>query len=42
MLEVRPESAGKIWWLRAGDWLTDRDYREVFMPRLEAVLREQW
>lgn len=40
MLEVMPESTGKILWLRAGDWLTDRDYREVFIPRLEAVLRE--
>ena len=40
MLEVLPESAGKILWLRAEDRLTDRDYREVFIPRLEAVIRE--
>lgn len=40
MLEVMPESAGKILWLRADGWLTDQDYREVFIPRLEAVLRE--
>jgi hypothetical protein len=40
MLEVMPESTGKILWLRAADRLTDRDYREVFMPRLEAVIRE--
>ena len=30
MLEVMPESTGKILWLRAGDKLTDQDYREVF------------
>ncbi len=40
MLEVMPESAGKILWLRAAGRLTDRDYREVFTPRLEAVIRE--
>ncbi len=40
MLEVMPESQGKILWLRAAGKLTDRDYREVFVPRLEAVLRE--
>lgn len=40
MLEVRPESTGKILWLRAAGRLTDRDYREVFTPRLEAVIRE--
>jgi hypothetical protein len=35
-----PESAGKTLWFRAGDRLTDQDYREVFILRLEAVLRE--
>lgn len=40
MLEVMPESTGKILWLRAGDKLTGQDYREVFIPRLEAVIRE--
>ena len=40
MLEVMPESTGKILWLRAGDKLTDQDYRGVFIPRLEAVVRE--
>ena len=40
MLEVMPESTGNILWLRAAGKLTDRDYREVFVPRLEAVLRE--
>ncbi len=40
MLEVMPESTGKILWLRADGKLTDRDYREVFTPSLEAVLRE--
>ncbi len=41
MLEVMPESTGKILWLRASGRLTDRDYREVFVPRLEAVIGEQ-
>ncbi len=40
MLEVMPESTGRILWLRAAGKLTDRDYREVFVPRLEAVIRE--
>ena len=40
MLELMPESTGKILWLRAADRLTDRDYLEVFLPRLEAVVRE--
>ena len=40
MLEVMPESDGKILWLRADGWLTDRDYREVFLPSLETVLQE--
>ncbi len=40
MLEVMPESAGKILWLRAAARLTERDYQEVFLPRLEAVLKE--
>jgi SpoIIAA-like len=41
MLEVMPESTGKILWLRAGEKLTDQDYRGVFIPRLEAVVRER-
>ncbi len=40
MLEVMPESTGKILWLRAAEKLTEKDYREVLVPRLEAVLRE--
>ncbi len=40
MLEVMPESTGKILWLRASGKLTDEDYREVFIPRLEAVIKE--
>jgi hypothetical protein len=40
MLEVRPESTGKILWLRAAGRLTGQDYREVFTPSLEAVIRE--
>lgn len=40
MLEVMPESTGKILWLRAAERLTDQDYREVFIPRLESIIRE--
>jgi hypothetical protein len=40
MLGVMPESAGKILWLRASGKLTEGDYREVFLPRLETVIRE--
>jgi hypothetical protein len=40
MLEILPESGGKIIWVRASGMLTDQDYREVFIPRLESVLKE--
>ncbi len=40
MLEVMPESEGPLLWLRARDWLTVQDYREVFVPRLEKIMRE--
>jgi hypothetical protein len=40
MLEILPESRGKIIWVRASGKLTDEDYREVFIPRLESVLQE--
>ncbi len=40
MLEIMPESRGKVLWVRARGKLTDQDYREVFMPRLEAVIKE--
>ncbi len=40
MLEILPESQGKIIWARASGKLTDEDYWEVFIPRLESVLKE--
>ncbi|MFA5109928.1 MAG: STAS/SEC14 domain-containing protein [Desulfobaccales bacterium] len=40
MLEILPESQGNILWVRARGKLTDRDYREVFIPRLEAIIQE--
>ena len=40
MLEVMPESTGNILWLRADERLTDRDYREVFIPCLEGAIGE--
>jgi hypothetical protein len=40
MLEVLPESAGNILIVRMTDRLTDRDYRDVLIPHLEAIFRE--
>jgi hypothetical protein len=40
MLEVMPESEGSLLWLRARERLTVQNYREVFVPRLEKVIRE--
>jgi stage II sporulation SpoAA-like protein len=41
MLEVMPESAGPLLWLRARERLTAQDYREVFVPSVEKIMREQ-
>jgi hypothetical protein len=40
MVEIMPGSKGKVLWVKASGRLTDQDYREVFIPRLEAVIRE--
>jgi hypothetical protein len=40
MMEVMPESEGPLLWLRTRKRLTVQDYREVFVPRLEEVIRE--
>jgi hypothetical protein len=40
MLEIMPESKGKVLWVRASGKLTDADYKEVFIPRLEALIKE--
>jgi hypothetical protein len=39
MIEVLPESQGNILVLKATGKLTDQDYKEVLIPRLEAILR---
>jgi hypothetical protein len=40
MIEVLPESEGKILILRAVGKLTEEDYKDVLIPRLEAIIRE--
>ncbi|MGD0828281.1 MAG: STAS/SEC14 domain-containing protein [Desulfobaccales bacterium] len=40
MLKVMPESEGPLLWLRAWERLTVLDYREIFVPRLEEVIRK--
>ncbi len=40
MIKVLPESEGNILVLRAEGRLTDQDYKEVLIPRLESIIRE--
>ncbi len=40
MLEIMPESQGKVLWVRARGKLSDQDYQEVFIPRMEAIIKE--
>ena len=40
MIEVLPESEGNVLILKASGTLTDRDYKEVLIPRLESIIRE--
>lgn len=40
MIEVLPESVGKVLILKATGKLTDRDYKELLIPRLESIIRE--
>ena len=40
MIEVLPESQGNLLAIRAAGKLTDSDYREVLIPRLETIIRE--
>jgi hypothetical protein len=42
MLEVLPQSEGNVVIIRATEKLTDQDYRDVLIPRLEAILREHY
>ena len=41
MIEVLPESSGKVLGVRASDRLTDDDYRDVWLPKLEEILEAQ-
>jgi hypothetical protein len=40
MLEVLPDSKGNILFLRAVSKLTDKDYKEVLIPRLESIFKQ--
>ena len=40
MIEVSPESEGNILVLRAVGKLTDKDYNDVLIPRLESIIQE--
>ncbi len=40
MFQIMPESEGKISGLRATGKLTDRDYQEVLIPSLEALIKQ--
>ena len=39
MITISPESKGNILVLSATGKLTDKDYKEVLIPRLEAIIR---
>lgn len=38
MIEVLPESVGNVLIIQATGKLTDRDYKEVLIPRLESII----
>jgi len=40
MIEVLPESAGNVLGVKATGKLTDEDYKKVFIPALERMLKE--
>ena len=40
MLQIMPESEGKIIGLRVAGKLTDRDYKEILIPSLEALINQ--
>lgn len=41
MIQILPESEGNTLAIRAIDKLTDADYKEVLIPRLEAIIKEK-
>ena len=40
MIEILPESGGNVLAVRAGEKLTDADYKETFIPNLEKVIAQ--
>jgi hypothetical protein len=40
MIEILPESEGKILAIKASEKLTDEDYKETFIPRMDQLITE--
>ncbi len=40
MITVMPETEGKLLGIKASGRLTDQDYRDVYIPRVETLVRE--
>ena len=40
MIKVLPESNGNILIVSASGKLTDQDYKEILIPRLQSIIRE--
>ena len=40
MIEVLPQSEGNLLAIKATEKLTNQDYKDVMIPRLEAIIRE--
>jgi len=40
MLEILPESQGKVLGIKASGTLTDPDYQDILLPRLETIIRD--
>ncbi len=40
MIEILPESQGNILGIRASGTLTDSDYKDILIPRLEGIIGE--
>ena len=40
MIEILPESEGKVLAIRASEKLTDEDYKQIFIPRMDQLITE--
>ena len=41
MIEILPETQGKVLAIKASGKLTDANYRDILLPRLEQIIQEQ-